>query len=156
MTDGRADFDFLHGSWSVRHRRLAERLAGCAEWDEFGGTMECRPLLDGLANVDDNVIDLPAGGYRAVTLRWFDPGSALWTIHWIDGRAPGLDPPMIGSFDGVVGSFHGADRLDGRAVKVRFLWDRITRQSARWQQAFAWADSDEWETNWIMEFGRVG
>jgi hypothetical protein len=27
--DGRADFDFLAGCWTVAHRRLRERLTGC-------------------------------------------------------------------------------------------------------------------------------
>jgi hypothetical protein len=34
--DGARDFDFLHGSWRIEHRRLKERLAGCGEWEEFG------------------------------------------------------------------------------------------------------------------------
>jgi hypothetical protein len=153
-TDGAGGFDFLHGAWTVRHRRLVERLAGCDEWQEFGGSIDCRPLLGGLGNIDDNLIDLPAGAYRAVTLRWFDPASKDWTIHWIDGRAPAIDPPMVGSFADGVGTFFGKDELDGRPVDIRFVWDRITPSSARWHQAFAWAGTGEWETNWIMDFRR--
>ena len=33
-----ADFDFLHGDWRVRHRRLRVRLAACTEWVDFDGT----------------------------------------------------------------------------------------------------------------------
>ncbi len=32
-TEGRHDFDFLHGRWRVRNVRLKERLAGCEEWN---------------------------------------------------------------------------------------------------------------------------
>ncbi|HEY0628325.1 MAG TPA: DUF1579 domain-containing protein, partial [Sphingomicrobium sp.] len=142
QTEGAGDFDFLHGSWRVDHRRLKERLADCDQWEQFGGSMECRPVLGGLGNVDDNLIELPAGAYRAVTIRWFDPTEKRWTIHWIDGRTPALDAPMIGSFRDGVGTFFGDDELRGRPVMIRFLWDRITESSARWQQAFAWPGSD--------------
>ena len=32
------DFDFMIGEWTVTHRRLNARLAGCTEWTEFKGT----------------------------------------------------------------------------------------------------------------------
>jgi hypothetical protein len=63
------DFDFFVGRWSVRHRRLKERLAASAQWEQFGGTSEMHKLMDGQGNIDDNVIELPAGRYRAVSLR---------------------------------------------------------------------------------------
>ena len=38
--DGRArDFDFLHGAWNTRQRRLRTWLAESDEWDEFEATM---------------------------------------------------------------------------------------------------------------------
>jgi len=36
--DGRRDFDFLHGTWHSRQRRLRKRLVDCDEWDEFHAT----------------------------------------------------------------------------------------------------------------------
>ena len=91
------DFDFFHGRWAVHHRRLKDRLAGCTEWEVFGGTSSAQPLLGGAGNVDDNVIELPGGTYRAATLRAFDPASKQWAIWWLDGRHPhAVDVPMIG------------------------------------------------------------
>ena len=29
------EFDFQQGHWRVAHRRLRDRLVGCAEWEEF-------------------------------------------------------------------------------------------------------------------------
>jgi hypothetical protein len=55
------DFDFYMGSWRIHHRRLKERLAGNDEWEEFEGTSVAWPLLGGAGNVDDNVLELPAG-----------------------------------------------------------------------------------------------
>jgi hypothetical protein len=52
------DFDFVHGRWQVRHRRLKERLVGSTKWDEFDGTSHNWPTLDGAGTVDDNFLEL--------------------------------------------------------------------------------------------------
>ncbi|TIM05539.1 MAG: DUF1579 domain-containing protein [Mesorhizobium sp.] len=154
-SDGRADFDFFFGRWNVSHRRLQERLQGDTNWDVFGGTCEVRPILGGLGNVDDNVIELPGGAYRAATLRTFDPATRQWSIRWIDGRSPAtIDIPMRGAFEAGVGTFLCEDVFDGRDIQVRFLWSRITEKSARWEQAFSADGGKTWETNWIMDFAR--
>ena len=153
--DGRADFDFFFGRWAVSHRRLRKRLAGDTNWDEFGGTCDTRPILGGLGNFDDNVIDLPGGSYRAATLRTFDPATRQWSIWWIDGRNPlTIDVPMRGTFADGVGTFLCEDVFEGRPIQVRFLWSRITEKSARWEQAFSPDGGKTWETNWIMDFAR--
>src|SRR5690348_5013344 len=95
---GTRDFDFLIGRWTVAHRRLRRRLQNDTQWDRFGGTCEMRPLLDGLGNIDDNLIELPDGAYRGSALRLFDPAAARWTIWWMDSREPGLQPPVHGRF----------------------------------------------------------
>lgn len=154
--DGREDFDFLVGRWDVAHRRLRRRLAGDTCWEEFDGVCESRPIIGGLGNIDDNVLELPAGTYRAATLRVFDPAAGLWSIWWVDGRAPRLEPPVHGRFDGGVGTFLGDDVLgDGRPVRVRFTWSEIAGHSARWDQAFSADGGATWEDNWTMRFERT-
>ena len=131
---GAHDFDFLHGSWTVHHRRLKERLVGKSEWEAFGGSMVAEPILGGLGNFDRNVIDLPAGCYEACTLRLFDQNTSLWSIHWIDGRRSQLDPPVVGGFAEGVDRFVGSDVLDGRPIAVRFEWlasQRTARAGSR-------------------------
>ena len=154
LPSGARDFDFIHGSWVVRHRRLKDRLVGSLDWQEFGGSMVAEPILGGLGNFDRNVIDLPAGPYEACTLRLFDPRTFLWSIHWIDGRDPQVGPPVVGSFANGAGLFIGSDVLDGRPISVRFEWSRITASSARWEQAFSADGGDSWELNWEMDFRR--
>jgi hypothetical protein len=150
------DFDFVMGKWRVHHRRLKERLAGSDEWQEFEGSSEARPLLGGAGNVDDNVIELPAGTYRAVSLRSFDPQTQQWSIWWLDGRNPGrLDPPVVGGFKDGVGTFQGDDSFNGKPIVVRFIWSDITERSARWEQALSPDSGQTWEVNWIMAFTRV-
>lgn len=149
---GALDFDFLHGRWQVRGRRLAERLVGCTEWLELEATCECWPMLDGLANADELRTEfLP--GFVGMTVRVFDPKAAQWAIYWADNRVGILDPPMRGSFDGDVGTFFGPDVHAGRAVLSRFTWTRAT--TPRWEQAFSADGGRTWETNWVMDFTRV-
>lgn len=150
------DFDFLVGHWTVHHRRLKERLAGCTEWEEFRGACSLRPLLNGQANVDDNVLELPSGTYRAASIRAYDPATDRWSIWWLDSRHPhDLGTPVVGAFKDGTGTFLADDTLNGQPVRVRFLWTDITPSSARWQQAFSQDGGATWETNWIMEFQRV-
>jgi hypothetical protein len=151
------DFDFYMGLWRVHHRRLKERLVGSDEWEEFEGTSRAWPLLDGAGNVDDNVLELPAGTYQAVSLRSFDPWSDTWSIWWLDGRNPGqLDPPVVGRFRDGIGTFIADDILDGQPILVRFIWSDITDRSCRWEQSFSPDGGETWEVNWIMESTRIG
>jgi hypothetical protein len=149
------DWDWLIGNWSVRHRRLRERLAGNTTWDEFAGTCRNWPLMGGRGNVDDNVLELPAGRYRGVGVRAFDVQTRLWSIWWIDSRTPGIEPPVRGGFENGVGTFIGDDSLRGRPVKVRFRWSEITATSATWEQSFSPDGGASWEMNWHMDFTRT-
>lgn len=150
------DFDFLIGHWKVSHRRLKERLTGCQDWEGFEGRCRMWPLLGGLGNIDDNVLELPSGSYRAASLRTFDPATRQWAIWWVDGRNPHrLEPPVVGGFADGVGEFQCDDELRGQPVRVRFLWSDITPTRARWQQAFSADGGRSWETNWVMDFERL-
>jgi hypothetical protein len=150
------DFDFQQGRWRVRHRRLKVRLAGCTDWEEFDGTCEQRPILGGNGNVEDNLLHISTGSYRAIALRSYDPASGNWAIWWLDGRAPHtLDIPVIGRFADGVGSFYAKDVLDGAPVRMRFLWLRTDTASPRWEQALSADGGTTWETNWTMDFERA-
>lgn len=150
------DFDFLVGDWTVQHRRLKHRLAHSNEWETFSGTCKARLVLGGQGNVDDNVLEMPGGTYRAVTLRSFDPNTKTWSIWWLDSHRPHeLDPPVVGSFRDGTGTFLTKDTFNGRPILVRYIWSEITPDSAKWQQAFSDDGGKTWETNWVMEFQRV-
>ncbi len=160
MTDRRTssadDFDFIIGDWRVLHRRLKQRLVGCTDWMEFEGTSTTRKILGGLGNLEDNVLELPDGAYRAVAMRSFDPATALWAIWWLDGRSPHqLDTPVVGRFEHGTGLFYADDTLDGMPIKVRFTWTLLDAEAARWEQAFSADGGNSWETNWTMDFARI-
>jgi len=150
------DFDFQIGRWRVAHRRLKARLAGCQDWEAFEGTSEMRPVLGGNGNVEDNLLHISTGSYRAIAIRSFDPASGTWAIWWLDARSPhALDAPVVGRFEDGVGSFYAEDVLDGRPVRMRFLWLRTDTDTPRWEQALSDDGGQSWETNWTMDFERA-
>ena len=153
--DGRSDFDFLHGEWSVRNRRLAARLRASTEWEEFGSTCRVRPILGGLGNMDELTIDAPSGRVEAVTVRLFSPASREWSIYWAASTGSGrFDVPMVGRFEGPRGEFYSQEVFEGRHIFSRFLWTAESSESCRWEQAYSADGGRSWETNWIMEFTR--
>ena len=149
-------FDFLHGRCRVAHRKLPARLVGSTDWQIFGGTLDCRPMLGGQANVEEHLIEQPSGAYRAMGLRAYDPARRSWSIWWLDARAPTtLGTPVTGGFADGVGSFFSDDEHEGRPVRTRFLWTRLDTLSPRWEQALSADGGATWETNWTMDFERA-
>ena len=153
--NGRTDFDFLHGNWKVRNRRLKERLRGSTEWEEFSSTCRCRPILGGLGNLDEFNIETPAGGIEAVTVRLYSPASREWSIYWTTNPGSGrFDVPMVGNFEGPRGEFYSQEIFDGHHIFNRFIWTIVSPDTCRWEQAFSADGGRTWETNWTMDFTR--
>ena len=153
--DGRNDFDFLVGTWKVYHRMLTQRLKGSMDWVEFEGDTVDRKILNGLGNMDENIIHLKNSPVHAISLRLFNPTSKEWSIHWSTDRMGVLDVPMIGGFKDGRGEFYSQETHDGMHVYSRFIWSKITADSCQWEQALSDDGGKTWETNWIMEFKRA-
>jgi hypothetical protein len=154
---GLHDFDFLVGHWNAHHRKLKERLAGSHDWIEFDGTLDSQPLMGGYSNVDDTVLHVPGAPYRGVAVRTFDAKTGQWSIWWFDSRTPlgPLDPPVRGGFHNGVGTFYADDTFNGKPIRVRFIWSKITPTSCHWEQAFSPDGGKTWETNWVQDIQRV-
>lgn len=160
--DASHDFDFLMGHWEVSNRRLLKQLQGANEWEAFMATSRAHPLPGGIGNYDEFV---PVGwrpGFVGMSLRAFNPQTQLWSIYWlsnrdggIDAKTHGLQPPVVGRFEGDTGLFYGEDVMEGRPTQVRFEWTRLGSGAARWQQAFSADGGKSWEVNWVMEFKRL-
>jgi hypothetical protein len=150
------DFDFLHGDWRVHHRYLRIK-EDAREWLDADGTASHLELMEGRANLEEYTINAPGGAYRAVALRSYDPKASQWSIWWFDGRAPHgkLDPPVQGRFEKGVGTFYGLTTINGKPMRVRFVWSQTTGAPARWEQAYSPDEGKTWETNWTMEFRRA-
>lgn len=159
--DARHDFDFLVGTWTTRQRRLRTRLQGSDDWETFTATSRVQHLPGGVVNFDTLVAESWRPGWVGMSLRVFNPVTQLWSIHWVTNEGGGIDaatgrlsPPVVGRFHGDEGVFEGDDTHDGRPVRVRFLWQRLGADRARWQQAFSDDGGRRWEVNWVMEFER--
>lgn len=153
--DGRADFDFLVGSWRVRNRRLKERLKGCSEWEEFESTCRARSILGGLGNMDEFTLERASGRVEAITVRLYNTASREWSIYWAASNGNGrLDVPMVGGFEGPRGEFFSQELFQGRHIFNRFIWTVQSPDACRWEQAHSADGGKTWETNWTMEFTR--
>jgi hypothetical protein len=146
------DFDYFAGAWTTQQRRLKTRGVGGAEWEEFPATLCMSLYLGGMATVDE--LYFPTKGWSGLTLRAFDLKKRQWSIYWVSSESGKLEPPVVGGFDGNHGEFYGEDQDNGRHVKVRYTWNKLDRDHARWEQAFSY-DNRTWETNWTADFARA-
>nr|WP_316642227.1 LysE family translocator [uncultured Roseateles sp.] len=161
VADASHDFDFLIGKWDISNRRLLKQLQGSNEWETFKATNHAHLLPGGIGNYDEFV---PVGwrpGFVGMSLRVFNPQTQAWSIFWltnrdggIDARTHGLQPPVVGRFEGDTGLFYGEEVMDGRLTGVRFEWTRLGPNAARWQQAFSVDGGKSWEVNWVMDLTR--
>lgn len=153
--DGRSDFDFLIGSWTVRNRRLKKRLTGCLEWEEFASRCRARPILGGLGNMDEFVLERGSGRVEAITVRLYSPAAREWSIYWAASSGNGrFDVPMVGRFEGARGEFFSQEVFERRHILARFVWTVTAPDACRWEQAYSADGGKTWETNWTMEFSR--
>ena len=146
------DFEYFAGGWTTRQRRLKSRGVGSSDWEEFPATLCMTPYLGGMATVDE--LYFPTKGWAGLTLRTFDLEKRQWSIYWVSSASGKLDVPVVGGFNGNHGEFYGEDQDNGRPIKVRYMWNKVDRDHARWEQAFSYDDRG-WETNWTADFTRA-
>jgi hypothetical protein len=153
------DFDFLLGPWAIHNRRRPHALYRGQEgdWEEFEARHIGVAYLDGRVIIEQYEGTFPGGERRlGLTIRTFDPQTQEWSIRWLDNRQPADFRPLVGRFVAGVGRFYQViEAPDGQPLHVRYLWDEITEQTARWQQAFSFDGGAQWETNWVMELTRA-
>lgn len=156
VRDGQRDFDFMHGNWNIKLKKLKKPLSGSKEWLEFSGTTHCRPLWDGKANIEEGVFITPDGTrIDGITLRTYSPATGEWRLYWANQKVGVMDPPQVGVFKNGVGEFYATDTLEGRQILVRFVWSRITPKTAHFEQAFSTDGGKTWEVNWITDSTRI-
>jgi hypothetical protein len=158
LPDGRHDFDFEVGTWKAHVRRLAHRLSGSNEWDDLYGTVVTRslPMLEGW-NESEMTVDSPTTHKRIeiLAVRLYNPASHQWSIYGSDIKTGVFDPPQVGQFNNGRGEFYAQDIQEGRAVYIRYVWEKVTDDSTRFEQAFSVDGGKTWEPNWIYEGSRI-
>jgi len=160
---GGTDFDFLIGNWtSVNRRRNTKSLIADPatnknfDWIEFQSFHSAEKILDGNIILDHYEAQVPSGRHiKGITLRSYDPATQLWSIIWLDNFQVPDWIPLQGKFEDGIGLFYQTMPLpDGTPLHVRFMWDNISENTARWQQSFSLDEGQTWDTNWITEFSR--
>lgn len=162
-TDGSKDFDFMTHNWTVLNKRRQVNLLTTDaqsnkehEWREFPATTTGEVLIEGRVLLDRYEATFPNGQHiQGLTIRAYDTTTQQWSLSWLDNRQPPDLRPLVGQFkDGIGLFFQVIETPDGRPLHVRFLWDNMSENTARWQQAFSTDAGETWDTNWIMEFSR--
>src|SRR5215467_2207106 len=115
--DGQHDFDFLIGSWNIHLKRLVHPLSGSDEWVELDGTVVCRTVLDGRAEVEEFDVSNPEKHMhiQGLALRFYNPTSHQWSIWWANAKDGAMyPPPVVGEFKDGRGEFYDQDVFNGR------------------------------------------
>ncbi len=153
--DGSRDFDFEIGTWHTKLSRLQHPLSGSTTWVHYEGTTVVRKVWGGRANLVELEVDGPSGHIEALSLRLYDPTARQWSLNFANSKSGTLSTPTIGEFKDGRGEFYDQEKLDGRAILVRFVISDITPTSCRFEQAFSADGGKTWEVNWIATDTRV-
>jgi hypothetical protein len=145
------DFDFLAGHWKISNRRLKQPTD--KEWDVFEGEATVFSVLGGMGSIEE--LRVPARGFYGMGVRVFHTEKKLWADHWVSGKNGVVNDPMMGSFKDGVGTFIADDEDNGKPIKARGVWDRITPTSCRWYQSTSTDGGKTWVDNWFMDWVRV-
>lgn len=153
--DGQHDFDFEGGRWKIHLKRLLHPLTGSKEWVEFDGTSATRKVWGGKAWLEEFETTGTGGKVEGLTLRVYHPDSHQWYLYWSNAKDGVLGIPIIGEFKDGVGEFYDQEPINGRAILVRYVWSKITRNSAHFEQSFSDDGGKTWEVNWMTDQTRV-
>jgi len=153
--DGQHDFDFEIGTWRTQLKRRLRPLTGSNTWVEMTGTTVVRKVWNGRGNLVELVAEGEGGRFEGLNLRLYNPLTRQWSLHFASSRDGTLAVPTVGEFKDGRGEFYAQERLDGRAILVRFVISNVTPASVRFEQAFSDDGGKTWEVNWIAQDTRV-
>ncbi|AGC42889.1 hypothetical protein MYSTI_01554 [Myxococcus stipitatus DSM 14675] len=153
--DGQHDFDFEIGTWRTHLKRRLRPLTGSNSWVEMKGTTVVRKVWNGRGNLVELVAEGAGGRFEGLNLRLYNPQTRQWSLHFANSRDGTLAIPTVGEFKDGRGEFYAQERLDGRAILVRFVISNVTPDSVRFEQAFSDDGGKTWEVNWIAQDTRV-
>ena len=148
---GIGDFDFLTGEWTIRNKRLKD--GSSSVWEEFDGSATVHKLLGGMASIEE--LRGPGGKFFGMGVRVWHPAEKMWADHWTGAYNGVVNPPQLGQFINGNGIFISDDEIDGKTIKARGVWDRITPTSCRWYQSSSTDGGKIWADNWYMDWTRA-
>lgn len=148
---GIGDFDFLAGEWKIKHRRLKDGTTDV--WDTFESGATVHRVLDGMGSIEE--LRGPSGKYMGMGVRVWHPAEKLWADHWTGAYDGVVNAPQMGQFIDGDGVFISDDTQDGKTIKIRGVWDRITGTSCRWHQSSSTDGGKTWVYSWYMDWTRA-
>lgn len=148
---GANDFDWEIGTWATTVRVRSNPLSGePPQWVDYVGRSVVKPLLDGRANFVELSVAGASGKIEGGSLRLYGSQTRQWSLNYANLRNGLLTSPVYGGFDAAGrGLFYGSDTLDGRAILVRFVIIKSSRNEAHFEQAYSANGGVTWEDNWI-------
>ena len=149
---GPGDFAFLTGEWTIKHRRFD--TSGPDAHREFDGSATVRSVMGGMGSIEE--LRKGDGSIFGMGVRVWHPKEQLWADHWTAAEDGVVNPPQLGRFIDGAGIFTAEDEMDGKPVKVKAVWDKITPTSCRWYQMMSRDGGGNWERGWYMDWTRVG
>lgn len=148
---GPGDFDFLTGEWTIELRNFDTSGPNGSEVKKASATVH--RVLGGAGSIEE--LRRGDGTMWGMGVRVWLPEKKLWADHWTSAQDGVVNPPQLGSFIGGAGLFTLDDTDDGKPVKIRGVWDKITPRSCRWYQCQSRDDGKSWEYGWYMDWTRV-
>lgn len=148
---GPGDFDFLTGEWTIKHRRFD--TSGPDGKRELDGSATVRRVLGGMGSIEE--LRKGDGSIFGMGVRVWHPKEQLWADHWTAAEDGVVNPPQLGRFIDGAGIFTADDEMDGKPVKVKAIWDKITPVSCRCYQMMSRDGGTSWERGWYMDWTRV-
>jgi hypothetical protein len=154
LRDGQRDFDFLVGSWKIHLKRLVQANKGSKEWVELDGTVVCRQVFGGRAEVEE--FNVESGDKKmhieGLATRFYNPNSHQWSIWWANAKDGAMyPPPVVGEFKNGRGEFYDQEVVDGRVVFTRYAWTATTTKSPHFEQSISVDGGKSWELTWVTD-----
>lgn len=151
-------FDFWIGEWSIRQKILKAD----GKWFEAAAETVVTSTLEGCALIENwsgEVLFFWEGmtapeKIKGFSVRFFDPKSKKWIIHWMDTRNRQFNA-FEGNFtDGKGEFFRTVKTADRKETLARITFSDITKTSVHWELAVLADNAKTWQTLWVMEMKR--
>ena len=152
--DGQRDFDFLVGSWKIHLKRLVQQEHGAKEWVDLEGTVVCRQIFEGRAEVEEFDVESrdKKMHIQGLATRFYNPVSHQWSIWWANAKDGAMyPPPVVGEFKDGRGEFYDQEVVNGRVVFTRYVWTATTTKSPHFEQSISSDGGKTWELLWVTD-----
>lgn len=139
-------FDFWIGTWELTGR--SRKAFGKNEWtDTKGKNVISKPLKQKV--IDEN---FTSPGFNGRSWSVFNPKTKKWQQTWVDDA---------GSYLTFVGSFANGKMIlqqtnAPKGIQMRMVFSDINKDSLHWDWQASKDNGKTWETQWEVDYKRIG